>query len=83
MGIWIRSQKKTYLGRYIEVAAVGKLIIGYTGSTDTELGCYETEERTLEILNNIQRFIINGIRKDFIRNGDRITQDAVFYMPIE
>ncbi|WP_460285035.1 hypothetical protein [Clostridium botulinum] len=47
------------------------------------LGEYETEKRTLEVLDMIEDRIIKGNKFDDIYNGKRTTKDFVFQMPQE
>lgn len=81
MGIWIRSQERKCLGKYVELTVAGKVIIGHTGTTDTELGKYETEDRAMQVLEYAQGFILRGTRNDILRGAQRKTVDSVFQMP--
>lgn len=81
MGIWIRSQERNCLGKYVELTVAGKVIIGHTGITDTELGKYETEDRAMQVLEYAQGFILRGTRNDILRGAQRRTVDSVFQMP--
>ena len=63
MDLWVRSQDKTDLIKVYDVYIFEKRKIranfqkGY-GCTYTELGEYATEERALEILDEIQRHLV-------------------------
>lgn len=88
MGIWIRSQDKTTL------AYCTRLWINPNGSilnlpaTGTEgcydiLGRYESKERALEILDDIQTQLISNTRMERGVNNDTIVQMFVYRMPKE
>lgn len=47
------------------------------------LGEYTTEERVLEVLDEIHDQLINATKCDIIVNGERITKLAVYQMPKE
>ena len=64
MDIWIRSQDKQELIKidYIE-ANMGRIFIQY-GTFRRCVGTYATQERALEILQEIQIFVANNIQVD-------------------
>lgn len=78
--MWVRSQNKKFLGNYDSFAvSESGIIIGYQGPEDCEgatLGAYETEEKALSVLDDMQGHIVHGS----VRN--LITQ-FVFEMPVE
>lgn len=49
-----------------------------------EIGKYEDEKRAMQVLNEIQKFIENGVRTDYIDSYRiRHNQEEVFEMPVE
>lgn len=57
MELWIRSQNK---GALTKVELLGKIdgtIYSYLGLTQTKLGTYKTDERALEVLDEIQNIL--------------------------
>ncbi|MDB0440992.1 hypothetical protein C4R89_15920 [Clostridioides difficile] len=53
-------------------------------SNAREIGRYKTEERAIEVLNEIQKFIENGVRTDYIDSCRvRHKQEKIFEMPVE
>lgn len=85
--IWIRSQNKNYLGNYVEVMATGDMILGYAnGENDsTLLGEYATEERALQVLDEIQDKINYSRLEDIAYAGVTgvAIHDGVYQMPAE
>lgn len=59
MGTWIRSQNKKRLAycKDIEVYKTGKTWEIFDGTKDITLGVYKTENRALEVLDEIQRHV--------------------------
>jgi gamma-glutamylcyclotransferase (GGCT)/AIG2-like uncharacterized protein YtfP len=60
MELWIRSQNK---GALIKVEMLGKTdetIHSYNGINKTVLGTYKSDERALEVLDEIQKYINNN-----------------------
>jgi hypothetical protein len=58
MELWIRSQDKIALSQIKQIAIENdKKIIGYNGYC-VKLGEYNTKERALEVLDEIQEFLI-------------------------
>lgn len=83
--MWIRSQNGEEL---IEVNRVNindckvNAVIGPNPENKVVLGVYTNEERSMEVLNNIQRKLMNGVQYDKIDNfGERVTRLYVFQMP--
>ena len=78
--MWVRSQNKKFLGNYDSFAvSESGIIIGYQGPEDCEgatLGAYETEEKALSVLDDMQGHIVHGSDRNLI------TQ-FVFEMPVE
>ena len=58
MELWVRSQDKKRLisvtNLYIPISRNGEDFSIYTFDTDVELGIYKTEERALEVLDEIE-----------------------------
>ncbi|AJD31671.1 hypothetical protein ACQX0N_09645 [Clostridium tepidum] len=79
MGIWIRSQNKDTLVCCKNIEIDGESVYG----AHYFLGEYATEQRALEVLDEIQDRMIKGTRFDDIYNGKRTTRDFVFQMPQE
>ena len=85
MELWIRSQDKR---RLIKATQIEYTNSGYYGTIDKPysilcqeeiwIGSYKTEERVIEILDDIHEFLE---QKDYI--GDRHYEQAVYYMPKE
>lgn len=81
--MWIRSKNKRYLGDYKELVIISKSILGYSNSTDdsTSLGEYATEERALEVLDQIEHRLIQGSSHDDMNGNRRVQKQFVFQMP--
>jgi hypothetical protein len=82
--MWIRSQKKQSLFKCLVFSAEGKKIYGAFGSGENGnglIGEYETHERAVEVLDDIQLRLIKGIKYDDIINGRRIAGEYVYQMP--
>lgn len=81
MELWIRSQDRESLIKADNLGLFGNRIVFIpnrpTGGRMT-IGRYKTEERALEVLDEIQDFIE---RKDI--RGNRYYQNEVFNMPKE
>lgn len=69
MDLWIRSQDKRLLQKvdniFLDANYENKRISTYDGD-NTELGTYETKERALKVLDDIQNFICIKIRENNI-----------------
>lgn len=68
MDFWIRSQDKLKLVNCNDIAIVGSNIYGYFDkSTEYEvLGEYNTKQRAVEVLNEMQNFLFD----EFTKNGE-------------
>jgi len=62
MGIWIRSQNKECLAKVKRLlVSHGRIVNIQTADDDYDLlGDYETKERAIEVLDEIQNEILNG-----------------------
>lgn len=76
MELWVRSQDKKRLisvtNLYIPISRNGEDFSIYTFDTDVELGIYKTEERAIEILDEIQNFMRDYACVKKIRLGGEI-----------
>lgn len=96
--MWIRSQNKKELLNVNFVEVAGKEVCGYQhaifigdyscnnewGSNNKILlGKYETEERALEVLDEIHQNLITCVKSDRIISGEKIVSVAVYQMPKE
>ncbi|MCT8978285.1 hypothetical protein N4T77_16985 [Clostridium sp. CX1] len=81
--MWIRSKNKRCLGDYKELVVVSKSIYGYSncGDDNTVLGEYETEERALEVMEQIEQRLIHGCEHDDMTANRRTQKKFVFRMP--
>lgn len=73
----------TYRKNY-EIANYENLRAGnYEGNCEDydTLGKYKTEERALEVLNQIEGMLTEGCRSDVIVGATRICKESVFEMP--
>lgn len=90
MELWIRSQdrKKLVKSGYLTIFLSGANWFIYSDTTTGEpfeIGKYKTEERALEVLNEIQKYI-NGGCKQYINTGVYHTSKyeyRVYEMPKE
>lgn len=85
MGIWIRSQKKTYLIFASSIWISEKGIYVSSGQADDIvcIGEYATKTRALEVLDMIQAHIIDYARMQFFGCGNDHYRSPVFEMPVE
>lgn len=72
MDLWIRSQDKTKLIKSNGVALTPSGLSIYPIGATGVLGTYKTEERALEILNEIQHHMIN---KYYLIPKEKLTQE--------
>jgi hypothetical protein len=82
--MWIKSQSKHKLLNIKAFQVIEGLIEGF--SNDGEgwtLGEYATEERALEVLDQIQEKLTDGHRSDVIVGATRVYRENVFEMPEE
>ncbi|WP_195238612.1 hypothetical protein [Romboutsia sp. 1001285H_161024_C4] len=78
--MWIRTQDKKELINTEHIAVEKKRIC----SQHTTLGEYESEQRAIEVLDEIQKELFHGIKLDYITSGGvRHYRDKIFEMPTE
>lgn len=94
MDLWIRSQDKKSLRIVSNINIIhedGKMFIcNYMGIANIKLGTYKTEQRALEVLDEIQSKI-NDIHKDYLMSCMKekgtyeiiAWEDFVYEMPKE
>ena len=74
MELWVRSQDKKRLisvtNLYIPISRNGEDFSIYTFDTDVELGIYKTEERAIEILDEIQNIFSLKIENTSYNEAD-------------
>ena len=79
MELWIRSQDKRILQKidniYLDANYENKRICNYVDDYKTELGTYETKERAIEVLDEIQ----NILKPKYILDASSIKPDGDFY----
>ena len=81
MELWIRSQDKECLMKVNDIVVEQNMVIGYFDK-DTEyeyLGQYNSKERALEVLDDIQNFMTIEIHEDNINyeQGDLILKGKI------
>lgn len=82
--IIIRSQNKLDLMRVNRVEIYDKQVFVIFEDDVKRIGVYESNERAMQVLNDIQKFIENGVRTDYIDSCRvRHNQEKVFEMPVE
>ncbi|MGO0986691.1 hypothetical protein ACTPEW_12210 [Clostridioides difficile] len=82
--IIIRSQDRLYLMRVNRVEISNKQVCAMLEDDTRKIGEYENEERAIQVLNEIQKFIENGARTDYIDSCRvRHKQEKIFEMPVE
>lgn len=86
--MWIRSQDKEELVNVQRLSVIDKRVVAVNSEKDgdyTYLGKYESKERTLKVLDNIQQQIISATSSDNIYDdGQTINHyEVVFEMPKE
>lgn len=84
--IIIRSQYKTDLVKADWINVDKECVYAMFGDMDNfkKIGEYEDEKRAMQVLNEIQKFIENGVRTDYIDSYRiRHNQEEVFEMPVE
>ena len=81
MELWIRSQNKEILAKIINFSVVEYKdefrIVGFSADEmdESDLGCYETKERAIEVLDQIHKRILNL--------NTELTLNNVYKMPME
>ncbi|MDM9892949.1 hypothetical protein QVB05_15885 [Clostridioides difficile] len=82
--IIIRSQDRLDLMRVNRVEIYDKQVFVIFEDDVKRIGVYESNERAIQVLNEIQEFIENGVRTDYIDSCRvRHNQEKVFEMPVE
>ncbi|MCJ0438210.1 hypothetical protein J0W85_15855, partial [Clostridioides difficile] len=82
--IIIRSQDKTDLVKADWINVDKEYVYAMFGEINNfkEIGKYEDEKRAIQVLNEIQKFIENEVRTDYIDSCRvRHNQEKVFEMP--
>jgi hypothetical protein len=85
-GIWIRSQGKKYLGFYNECLVMCNEVYGRANreNDSTLLGEYESKERAMQVLDEIQNQITTSLTYTAnVSNYERATSAYVYEMPAE
>ncbi|HBG5343006.1 TPA: hypothetical protein KQG29_000337 [Clostridioides difficile] len=80
----IRSQDKTNLMQASRIKIDGgQVYVVFESSIDTvKIGDYESNTRAMQVLDNIQNFIENGTKYDYITsNKVRYNVNKIFQMP--
>lgn len=85
MDLWIRSQNGENLIRCNDIAIQGNRIVGYFGKeTEYEnLGIYESKERALEVLDEIQELLEPVHVADISKKEGIIGANILYEMPQE
>ena len=85
--MWIRSQDKKTLAYCTRLAVVGKTIqnLPPTGIDDNYdvMGVYESSERAVEVLDNIQSQLRNAVEVIRGVSSDNYKQHFIYQMPEE
>ncbi|HID9512553.1 TPA: hypothetical protein ACXI2B_003846 [Clostridioides difficile] len=84
--IIIRSQDRLDLLEVNRVEVdINEVIAIFKGSSDfRKIGEYENKERAIQVLNEIQKFIEDGVKMDYIDSCRvRHNQEKVFEMPVK
>lgn len=72
MNLWIRSQDKRILIKvynvFLNANYDNKRISTYDRDDNTELGTYKTKERAIEILNEIQAYLMSDTPQSNVYN---------------
>lgn len=79
--MWLRSQDKKTLINSNCVEVLDNVIVAYTGELRRPLGKYETQERVLEVLDQIEHRLICGNSHDDMSGNRRVQKQFVFHMP--
>lgn len=78
----VRSQNRKVLVNTEDVFVKCNLIM--SGDKSAELGTYDSEERAIEVLNQIESFMMNGSKYDVIASdGRRYYKEKTFQMPMK
>ncbi|MCC0628113.1 MULTISPECIES: hypothetical protein [unclassified Clostridioides] len=82
--IIIRSQDRLDLMRVNRVEISNNRVYAMLEDDIRKIGEYESNERTIEVLNEIQDAIIAGTKFDIVnKDGVRYHKEKVFEMPVE
>ncbi|HBF5319115.1 TPA: hypothetical protein KPJ73_002151 [Clostridioides difficile] len=82
--IIIRSQDRLDLTRVNRVEISNNRVYAMFEDGIRKMGEYESNERAIQVLNEIQEFIENGVRTDYIDSCRvRHNQEKVFEMPVK
>ena len=82
--IIIRSQDRLDLMRVNRVEISNNRVYAMLEDDIRKIGEYESNERAMQVLNEIQKFIEKGVKKDYIDSCRvRHNQEKVFEMPVE
>ncbi|HID9497405.1 hypothetical protein LVT94_19575 [Clostridioides difficile] len=82
--IIIRSQDKLDLMRTDRVEIGFNRMYAILENENRKIVEYESKERAIQVLNEIQKFIESGVRTDYIDSCRvRHNQEKVFEMPVE
>lgn len=80
--MWVRNQNKTELISAERIQVDENSIYAFQNVMDAVLpGEYETEERALQVLDQIEQRLIEGYRSDVIIGITREYRENVFQMP--
>ena len=82
--IIIRSQDKLDLMRTDRVEIGFNRMYAILENENRKIVEYESKERAIQVLNEIQKFIEDGVKMDYIASCRvRHNQEKVFEMPVE
>lgn len=79
--MWIRTQNRRVLVNTSDIYLYSTSIKSM--DKDCFLGTYDSEERALEVLDQIHNVIARNISRDYLSGKYRINQEFVFQMPEE
>ncbi|CZR97376.1 MULTISPECIES: hypothetical protein [unclassified Clostridioides] len=83
--IIIRSQDKTDLMQVNQIKINdSRIYVVFENLNTKKIGTYESNARAIQVLDNIQSFIENGTKYDYITsNKVRYNINKIFQMPIK
>ncbi|MFL8713163.1 hypothetical protein Q3304_20515 [Clostridioides sp. GD02377] len=82
--IIIRSQDRLGLMRADRVEIGFNQMYAILENENRKIAVYENKERAIQVLNEIQKFIEDGVKMDYIDSCRvRHNQEKVFEMPVE
>lgn len=86
MDLWIRSQDKS---RLVKCESLSHGVYGssyeirvFTNNYDFQIGVYESKERAIEILDEIQNFIENNYQTELPSHGNNIIANGHIVLAI-